>query len=274
MNSEPLWLPYLPSEKAVCDYRIRFALNNCIESDPPISVYSSDALLDDQLEMQMNLFLSDSVYVDLCEDSLYLPSFLIDQFSLFLPNNRDNKTLMTHSQTSATDVQQSFQSDLENLIRFLIEHVSEELSEQLKGLLELDSIEGFGGGENLDEFGRRILSFPIHLIPKSDKFSLFIDYYYQINKQNNKFFTNATITQSGSWYRRKILNIIRLNELNKKCKRAQSETNEKTASDGGDIEVSTKKDTEEKSATDDSKNKGNFEVIHKLTISIIGHSSY
>ena len=214
-------MPFLPSEQAVCDYRIRFTLNNCTENDPPISVYNSDALLNDQLEMQMNLFLNDSVYVDLCEDALYLPSFLIDQFSLFKPS--DSIPLVA--------AQPSFQSDLENLIRFLIDHVSEELSEQLRGLLELDSVEGFGGGENLDEFGRRILSFPIELIPKSNKFSLVIDYNYNVNKSTNKLFSLPS-SMSASWYRKKIQNIINSKEAAKKNKNStiKSETGSTTSS--------------------------------------------
>lgn len=93
------------------------------------------------------------------------------------------------------------------------------LNFNLKGLLELDQIEGFGGGENLDEFGRRILSFPIELLPKSDKFSLVIDYDYKINKSKNKFFTTSfTNSFSGSWYRKRVQSIIQANEAEKKAK--------------------------------------------------------
>ncbi len=220
--AEPLWLPFLPSEKAVCDYRIRFALNNCTESDPPISVYNSDELLEDQLEMQMNLFLNDSVYVDLCEDVLYLPSFLIDQFPLFLPSTSGyksrNKAIMDPETT--LDKLPSFQSDLENLIRFLIDHVSEELSKRLIGLLELDQVEDFVGGENLDEFGRRILSFPIELLPKSSKFSLVIDYDYKISKSNNRLFsTSADHMFSSSWYGQQVAGLMAADERTKRAKR-------------------------------------------------------
>lgn len=40
-EAEPLWTPFLPSER-VLDYHILFALTNCNESDPPICVYNSD----------------------------------------------------------------------------------------------------------------------------------------------------------------------------------------------------------------------------------------
>jgi len=223
--AEPLWLPFLPSEKAVCDYRIRFALNNCTESDPPISVYNSDELLEDQLEMQMNLFLNDSVYVDLCEDVLYLPSFLIDQFPLFLPSTSGYKSRNNAIMDPETtlDMLPSFQSDLENLIRFLIDHVSEELSKKLIGLLELDQVEDFVGGENLDEFGRRILSFPIELLPKSNKFSLVIDYDYKINKSNTRLFsTPASDIFSSSWYGQQVKGLMALNERSKQVKKLTS----------------------------------------------------
>ena len=83
----------------------------------------------------------------------------------------------------------------------------------------MDPIEGFGGGENLDEFGRRILSFPIELLPKSDKFSLVIDYDYKINKSKNKFFTTTFSNSfSGSWYRKRVQSIIQANEAEKKAK--------------------------------------------------------
>jgi len=187
--AEPLWLPFLPSEKAVCDYRIRFALNNCTESDPPISVYNSDELLEDQLEMQMNLFLNDSVYVDLCEDVLYLPSFLIDQFPLFLPSTSGYKS-------------------------------RNKVSKRLIGLLELDQVEDFVGGENLDEFGRRILSFPIELLPKSSKFSLVIDYDYKISKSNNRLFsTSADHMFSSSWYGQQVAGLMAADERSKRAKR-------------------------------------------------------
>lgn len=222
MVAEPLWLAFLPSEHAVCDYRIRFALNNCTECDPPISVYNSDELLDDQLQMQMNLFLNDTVYVDLCEDALYLPNFLIDQFPLFLPSTSGHKSSMANNAILDPEITldklPAHQSDLENLIRFLIEHVGKELREKLQALLELDPIEGFGGGENLDEFGRRILSFPIELIPKSNKFSLVIDYGYKINRSSGKQFSTSEQEQNESWYRRQAQIRLGLKEQGKKLK--------------------------------------------------------
>jgi hypothetical protein len=82
-NAEPLnWAHFLPNDQ-VCDHRILFALTNCTESDLPICVYNSDDLLNDQLQMQMRLFLNEAVYVDLCDDVLYLPAFLIENCSFF-----------------------------------------------------------------------------------------------------------------------------------------------------------------------------------------------
>ena len=43
LNAEPLWTPFMPSER-ILDYHILFALINCVESDPPICVYNSDGL--------------------------------------------------------------------------------------------------------------------------------------------------------------------------------------------------------------------------------------
>lgn len=41
LDAEPLWTPFLPDER-VLDYRVLFALTNCVESDPPICVFNSD----------------------------------------------------------------------------------------------------------------------------------------------------------------------------------------------------------------------------------------
>lgn len=179
LDAEPLWMKsYLPSETA-CDYRILFALTNCAESDPPICVYDSDSMLSDQLQMQMSLFLTDSVFADLCQDVLYLPSFLVDNYALFIKS--DNASRKT---------------DLENFVRFLIDNVQGELRDHLKGLLELEP-EGFGG-ENIDEFGRRELSFPIERVAKSSKFSLVID--------------SDSTHKSSNWYKTQINKLLKQND--------------------------------------------------------------
>lgn len=46
LDAEPLWTQFLPDER-VLDYRVLFALTNCVESDPPICVFNSDGKNDD-----------------------------------------------------------------------------------------------------------------------------------------------------------------------------------------------------------------------------------
>ena len=177
IDAEPLWQLFLPSEE-ICDYRILFTLTNFLESDPPICVYNSDSLLDDQLQMQMNLFLNDSIYA---EETLYLPKFLTDSFCVYMESNPP---------TSISNVNQS---EIVNLISFLIKNVNENLKKSLKGLLEHDSIESFGG-ENIDLLGRKELSFAIERIPESTCSALVIEGNY-----------DSSMTSSGSsWYRREI----------------------------------------------------------------------
>ena len=181
LDSEPLWARYMPSDK-VCDYRILFALTNCTESDPPICVYNSDDLLDDQLLMQMKLFLNESVFADLCYDTLYLPAFLIENCSFFLHNSSPDALLLNTSSSvlaklTATAINTNLdKNDLDGLVRFLMDYVNDELKEGLKCLLDLDSIHGFG--ENIDQYGRKELPFPIEKIPSSTKFGLITDYNY------------------------------------------------------------------------------------------------
>ncbi len=68
------------------------------------------------------------------------PNFLINQFQLFLPSTSGHKNAPLNNAIldpeTTLDKLPVFQSDLENLIRFLIEHVSEELSNNLKGNLK------------------------------------------------------------------------------------------------------------------------------------------
>ncbi len=164
-------------------------------------------MLDDQLQMQMNLFLDDSIYVDLCEDVLYLPGFLIENYSLFIKSEHET----THETCNR-------KTDLENFIRFLINNVGSELKEKLKGLLELEPEIGFEG-ENIDLLGRRELSFPVEKISKSTKFSLVIDYNNSvsgINSSGEDF--NSSSSSSSSWYKTQIQKIIKFNEEEKERK--------------------------------------------------------
>ena len=75
--------------------------------------------------MQMNLFLEDSIDVDLCEDILYMPGFLIENYYLFIKSD------------SATN-NANFRTDLEKFICFLIEIVGNNLKDKLRTLLDLE----------------------------------------------------------------------------------------------------------------------------------------
>ena len=218
LDAEPLWAPYLPSEKA-CDYRVLFALTNCLESDPPICVYNSDSLLDDQLLMQMKLFLNESIYADLCSDVLYLPSILIENCSFFTQNSTEvlNSSSVL-AKLTASDLN-SDKNDLDSLVRFLLEHVNQDLKEGFKCLLDLDSIHGFG--ENIDQYGRKELPFPVEKIAESARFGLITEY----SKSNDPSNENL------SWYKRKIQTISKLIPKKRKTKQSitslnQSELNE------------------------------------------------
>lgn len=79
----PHWSKYLPSEH-ICDYKILFALINCAQCDPSICVFNSNDLLNDQLQMQMKLFLNESVYADNEKEILYVPSILIENIYCFI----------------------------------------------------------------------------------------------------------------------------------------------------------------------------------------------
>jgi hypothetical protein len=222
LEAEPLWTPFLPSE-SVLDYRILFALTNCTESDPPICVFNADNLLFDQLAMQMKLFLSDSIYADLCDDVLYLPGFLLENCSLFIDPS-SSKSYNVCGGNNNVSLSGS-KSDLDSLVRFLIDHVNAEVKEGLKCLLDLDSIDGFG--ENIDEFGRKELPFPVIKITDSGKFSLIIDYNYS-NDSIHGLLKNNAADGNGSgfgclWYRREICRVMSLCEQ-KKLKARKSVT--------------------------------------------------
>jgi hypothetical protein len=81
-------------------------------------------MLKDQLQMQMSLFLEDSVDVDLCEDILYMPGFLIENCYLFIKSDSTNNA--------------NLRTDLEKFIRFIIENVGINLKEKLRSLLDLE----------------------------------------------------------------------------------------------------------------------------------------
>jgi hypothetical protein len=130
LDAEPLWSPYLPDE-SMCDYKILFALTNCTESDPPVCVFNSDELLNEQLLMHMKLFLNDSIYANLSDDVLYLPNFLVENCSFFMDGGHGptvNKLIpfVTTIDNSST------RNDLDCLVRFLMELVNQELRDNLK----------------------------------------------------------------------------------------------------------------------------------------------
>jgi hypothetical protein len=136
MEVEPLWSQFLPSESSL-DYRILFALTNCSESDPPICVFNSDDLVQDQLKMQMRLFLNDSIHVNLTDDILYLPEFIIQNCSFFIDDKNGsgkqsaNKFLIPFI-TNVSMENDSNKNDLETLVRFLMEYLNDELKNNMK----------------------------------------------------------------------------------------------------------------------------------------------
>lgn len=215
LDTEPLWTPFMPDD-ASCDYRILFALIGCTESDPPICVYNSDSILDDQLEMQMKLFLNDSIYADLCEDVLYLPAFIVENSSFFVPvagsggggGNGGGAMSPTQAASTSFTANSGEEHDLHQLIRFLLDHVNQDLRDGLKCLLDLDSIHGFG--ENIDQYGRKELPFPIIKITESTKFSLLIEYNYSNDTVQSLVKTNNF--SQCLWYRREISKMIYRNE--------------------------------------------------------------
>ena len=213
LDADPMsWSNFLPNEK-LCDYRLLFALTNCTESDLPICVYNSDDLLNDQLEMQMRLFLNDSIYVDMCEDVLYLPSFLIENCSFFDSYKKNSIQQQQSENNQSTYIMDENEKtdDLYNFVRFLIDKSDKVLKDSLTSLLELDSIHGFA--ENIDQYGQKELPFPIKKIPHSDKFSLIISYSYTSNNVLTKNFEPISnkdqIDSNLSWYRKFHYNIER-----------------------------------------------------------------
>lgn len=174
----------------------------------------------------MKLFLSDSIYADLCDDILYMPSFILENSSWFLASSNvehqkppSTANEMTIGGVSTTTIR----SDMDSLVRFLLDHVSVEMRDDLKCLLDLDSVDGFG--ENIDEFGRKELPFPVITLPDSSRFSLIVDYNYAHESivELIKSVAEANQTNSSSpldftrclWYRREICRTMILFELRK-----------------------------------------------------------
>lgn len=206
-------------------------------------------MLADQLEMQMRLFLTDSIYADLCDDILYIPSLLIENCSWFIhsPNSpssesnvisntkllhqsstisNSNETTITLStsppQSTSPSTSNVQRSDMESLVWFLKDHVSQELKDGLKCLLDLDSIDAFG--ENIDEFGRKELPFPVVMIAASSRFSLIIDYEYSAQPvyemTKNFAATNSDVVSAGEafnclWFKKEICKTVILYEQKK-----------------------------------------------------------
>ena len=174
INIEPLWSPYIPNlTENFYSNKVIFSLVSCLESDAQICVYNSDSLLNDQLNVQMSLFLNNSIYVDLSDGILYLPKLVIDHANLFESTNRIKK-LNNYK--------------FENLINFLLESLNKTLSDNLKSLIDLY---GDNYGENIDEFGYNELPFKIVEIEESQRFLL------NLELNENQF---------NSWYKKKMKN--------------------------------------------------------------------
>jgi hypothetical protein len=186
-KNDPLWSSkYLPSSES-CDYRVLFALIDCTESDPPISVYDADdSMLNEQLKVQTTIFLNGSIHVDLCDDIIFLPRFLVDNASFFNPSPDENKEhfikICGDLNCSHYRMNEAYRQvvDMEHLFQFIIENSDNELAQSLKSLLE-EMHEIYG--ENLNDYGVKELSFIIERIDESNSFSLIIDFN---NDQNNE----------------------------------------------------------------------------------------
>lgn len=222
LDAEPLWTAFLPSEH-LCDYRVLFALTNCAESDPPLCVFDFDErLLDEQLTMQARLFLNDSIFANLIDDALYLPNFVVQNCSFFIEmvnsHSGEQNPHLHHSvlysklllpfKTTGID---STKNDLDTLVRFLMDLVNDEVRENLKRLLDLDSIHEFG--ENIDQYGRKELPFTIEKLPESSKFSLVFDYNYPNQALITPYSNQSTVIL---WYRRTIAQIMQASEFRRK----------------------------------------------------------
>lgn len=68
--------------------------------------------------------MEDSIDADLCDDVLYLPGFLIENYYLFIKSDSTNNA--------------NRRTDLEKFIRFIIENVNADLKEKLRSLLDLE----------------------------------------------------------------------------------------------------------------------------------------
>ncbi|RNA16340.1 Zinc finger FYVE domain-containing 26 [Brachionus plicatilis] len=165
LKMEPLWSRYIPD---TLDHRIMFALINCVQSDPPICVYDSDQRLDDQLQMQMKNFLNQTVFTDNENEILYVPSLLLENLFCFSDHATDDKL----SNFIVPNLEHT-NDGLDNLVKFLVDQANAELKENIKKLLNLDSIHCYG--ENIDQFGRKELPFPIVELKSSAKFCLVRD---------------------------------------------------------------------------------------------------
>lgn len=175
--------------------------------------------------MQMKLFLSDSIYADLCDDILYMPSFILENSSWFLAANNVEHQKPPSSTTNEVTIggvsTTTIRSDMDSLVRFLLDHVSVEMREDLKCLLDLDSVDGCG--ENIDEFGRKELPFPVITLNDSSRFSLIVDYNYAHEPIVELIKSVAETTSSSSsfdftrclWYRREICRTMILFEQRK-----------------------------------------------------------
>jgi hypothetical protein len=116
---------------------------------------------------------------------------------------------------------------LEHLMTFLLDHLDDDLKESVKSLLDLDSIHEFG--ENIDQYGRKELPFPIKKIPESNRFSLIISYeYVKLNGCTSLVESNLNASDL-SWYKKFHLRLDRhkkfvydsVNSQNKKSEKEE-----------------------------------------------------
>lgn len=198
LKIEPSWSKYIPN---IIDSRVIFCLVDCVQSDPPIRIYNSDSTLDDQLQMQIKSFLNQTVYADTESEILCLPSLLLENFYLF----SDLANFDKFSNFNQCILEQ--RNVLENLVKFLVDHVNHDLKEKINILLNLDSIHYYG--ENIDQYGRKELPFQIIELKTSEIFYLILD--------------DNLLDDKIKWYQKQKDHILKKDEKSKKLENSQIE---------------------------------------------------
>lgn len=150
LKSEPIWEKYLPKKN---DYRVIFTMINCRLTDPPLSALNSDGLLNDQLDVQMNMYLNHSIKVYLNEKTLYVSQLIVDYFKndlvKFLLDNLkkplvdDLKCLLDDTLNEPT-IEMSLNSEEFSIILNFIEKTNQKFTRKMSkkdGTFVSDSIE-------------------------------------------------------------------------------------------------------------------------------------